>query len=504
MNSMKTNDKVTVTFGTKTLEADKGTRLSQVAGTWELCGGRGICGKCKLIAHGEVSPLSERERELLTPDEIKMGVRLGCIATAEGDCTILPMGENDSANILSEGVMPHFEVSPAFSEYGAAIDIGTTTLAARLYDVRGVCVADSSMLNPQIKYGADVISRISHSLEGGGNELCSAVCGAIDQMLCDMARDAKISPQSIDAVTLTGNTAMLYFATDTCPSALSKAPFEADRLFGESICAEKMGIKSLLPQTEIYLAPCISAFVGGDVVCAILASELCDSTKTEFLCDIGTNGEMALWHNGMLTVCSTAAGPAFEGVGISMGMRAARGAVDRVVTAGGRLEAHVIGDCEAVGICAGGLVDAVSCLLQNETLDETGCLDDEPAYITKTVTLTGRDIRMVQLAKSAICAGIETLLNEAKIGVSDVHNLNIAGGFGKHLNIKNAVLIGLLPKINTDSVRLVGNAALSGACMLTLNKALRQKCEHIAKRAVTLDLAQNKFFADCFTMGIMF
>lgn len=170
----------------------------------------------------------------------------------------------------------------------------------------------------------------------------------------------------------------------------------------------------LHPATPVYLPPCISAFVGADITCAILATQLCEG-NTALLAGIGTNGEMALWHDGKLTVCSTAAGPAFDGVGISMGMRGADGAIDKVTLSEGALQAHILGNGPPVGICGSGLVDAVACLLENGILDESGCLEDDSVVIADPVALIPKDIRMLQLAKSAICAGLVTLIDDAKI-----------------------------------------------------------------------------------------
>jgi uncharacterized 2Fe-2S/4Fe-4S cluster protein (DUF4445 family) len=297
---------------------------------------------------------------------------------------------------------------------------------------------------------------------------------------------------------------MLHLLTNTSPEPLSHAPFAAERLFGEILSAKELGLCSLSDNASIYLPPCIAAFVGADTVCAILASGMCGSDNTSLLTDIGTNGEMALLRNGELHVCSTAAGPAFEGVGISMGMRGGVGAIDKVMLQNGMPFAHVIGNVPPVGICGSGLVDAIACLLMNETLDETGYLDDDTVEISDPVVLTQQDIRMVQLAKSAICAGIRTLLHKSQITAADISVFYIAGGFGSYLDIKNAGRIGLIPNELTSKVKVIGNAALTGAAMLLLDKELSDKASAITKNVKVADLATDPFFAEEYMTGMLF
>ncbi|MBR7097790.1 MAG: DUF4445 domain-containing protein, partial [Clostridia bacterium] len=384
-----------------------------------------------------------------------------------------------------------------------AVDIGTTTLAARLYDSKGTLLSETSRLNPQQEWGADVISRIEAALDGKQGSLATAIRVAVNDILSKLSIQASIEPTAIDSVVITGNTVMLSLLTKESVEPFSHAPFDAKRLFGETLTAEQLELSALSPNTSVYLPPCISAFVGADTTCAILATELTKQNVPTLLADIGTNGEMALWNDGKLTVCSTAAGPAFEGVGISMGMRGAEGAIDKVTVSNGTLQAHVIGDAEPKGICGSGLVDAVACMLDEEILDESGFLENEPFEIKAPVTLTQKDIRMLQLAKSAICAGLMTLMENDRLTPSDVPILSIAGGFGNYLNMESAARIGLLPKALAEHAKAVGNAALGGAVMLLLNETYRAKAEVLTKNAVTLDLSSNHTFSEFYMSGMM-
>ena len=497
------NDMIKIVVNGESRSVPSGLTLSEITSGEAPCGGHGKCGKCKVRARGNLSAPSEAELRLLTEDELKNGIRLACMTYAEGDCEVETLASSADTQIVTGGTSVGFELKPTFKKYGVAIDIGTTTLAARLYDAKGTVIAEYSRLNPQSEWGADVISRIEASMGGKRDELAESILAALDEMTVALASSAKVDTKEIDCVVITGNTVMLSLLTREDVEPFSHAPFEAKRLFGETLSAKEIGIISLAPDAFVYLPNCISAFVGADTVCALLATDLCGS-DCAMLADIGTNGEMALSYNGSLTVCSTAAGPAFEGVGISMGMRGAVGAIDKVRLVGDMLEAHVIGGGEAVGICGSGLVDAAAAMLEAEIIDETGTLDDDPFILKSPVSLSGKDIRMLQLAKSAICAGLMTLAENAGLEPEDIPKLYIAGGFGNYLNKESAAQIGMLPRSLAESSETVGNAALVGASMLLLNSDMIGKAKLMAENAHTIDLSKDKGFSEKFMMGMMF
>ena len=467
------------------------------------CAGHGFCGKCRVIATGSLSAPSSAEQAHLTIDEFARGVRLACCTRLEGDCQVI-LSDRTNSQICLSGVMDAVTLRPCFHAYGAAVDIGTTTLAASLYGVDGTLLAQASGTNPQAAWGADVISRIEAALKGEGGVLAACIRRAIDRLLDEMASQARIASSEIDALVITGNTAMLYLFTETSPESLSHAPFTAERLFGE-ICSDaaSLGLTSC-PSAPVYLPRCMSAFVGADITTALLASGICGKAGTRMLVDIGTNGEMALWHKEKLFCCSTAAGPAFEGAGLSMGMHGQDGAVDHVSIRNGILLPHVIGGGLPSGICGSGVIDALACLLEIDALDETGLLETAPASIAPPVELTQRDVRMVQLAKSAVSAGLRTLMHTVNISCSDVAELAVAGGFGSYLNPANAGRIGLIPEELVPKVRILGNAALSGASMLLLDRKLISACERLAQRAETLELSANPIFTQYYTDGMFF
>ena len=497
---------ITVTVNGQSISAVSGLTLSEIVRGEKPCGGHGKCGKCKVIATGDLSPLTEAERDILSADELGRHVRLACMTRVLGDCTVITEAAEETEQIVTDGALPEMEIQPIFSRYGVAMDIGTTTLAARLYDAAGKCLAVASRINPQQIWGADVVSRIEAALGGKATDLASAIRAALHSMLAELADKALIGSQDIDGVVITGNTVMLSLLTAQSVEPFSHAPFAAERLFGETLSAKDLDLSCLRADTPVYLPPCISAFVGADATCAILATRLCkgdNAVPAAMLVDIGTNGEMALWHNDKLTVCSTAAGPAFEGVGVSMGMRGAVGAIDRVRVEDDWLQAHVIGDVTPIGICGSGLVDAVACMLDLEILDEGGYLEYDTFTIQAPVCITPKDIRMLQLAKSAICAGLVTLLRSEGMTSADVSTLYISGGFGSYLNKDSASRIGLVPAGLAARSTTVGNAALAGAAMLLLNKDMATRAVTVAQGATILDLATNPIFADQYMAGMM-
>ena len=480
-----------ILFNKNEYDVPRGTKIGDLPFVEKQCGGKGICGKCKVKASGFLSPLSDNEKRLLSPKEIAEGIRLACETVIFGEAEIESRQSLD-AQIVTEGIMPDYELEPRFKNYGVSIDIGTTTVASRLYDSKGTLLMEETCLNPQIAVGADVVTRMEHALAGEDTRLREMILECIDGILQKFLMTA----ESIDGIVICGNTVMLSFLTGTNVYSMSRAPFTAQSLFGETVSAGELGLKSIKPETEIYLSKCISAFVGGDVSCAILASGML-KRQNAFLVDMGTNGEMALWNNGELTVCSTAAGPVFEGAGIKNGMRAEKGAISRVKLKDNEMFVKVIGDVEPVGICGGGLIDAVSCLIEKGDLDESGYMDED-RKIASDVEVTRGDIRNVQLAKSAIRAGIEALLSHKKISARDIEVFKISGGFGKHLDIKNAISIGLLPE--NICAEAIGNGALAGASALLLDKKMSDHFEN----AKTLELAGNPVFVDKYMEHMLF
>ena len=263
------NDKINVILNGKPMLAVSGVTLSEIIKGERPCGGHGRCGKCKVVAKGKLSALSDSELSLLTAEELDRGVRLACMTQALGDCEIVTLDSLGGENILSGGAMPKLDAKPLFKRYGVAVDIGTTSLAARLYGSDGNILAEAAAINPQQCWGADVISRIEAAMDGRARELAVSVRSAVNCLIAELAERSKIEAKDIDAAVITGNTVMLSFLTEQSVEPLSHAPFEAQRLFGETLYASELELTALSSDVPVYLPPCISAFVGAPVMAPI-------------------------------------------------------------------------------------------------------------------------------------------------------------------------------------------------------------------------------------------
>ncbi len=450
------------------------------------CGGRGTCGKCAVLSLiGAVSPPNSAEQ--------KAGTRLACQARLWGDCeAVLPVQAEWRA--IQTGETGQALGHPMAGRYGAAVDLGTTTIVARVYDLAtGETLGESAMLNPQTAVGADVMARISAALAWSLTKLQTQAQTAVLAAVAAACEKANIP--GADALVVAGNTAMLYLLTGRSPDTLAVAPFQADHLFGED---------TYLMDTPLYLPPCAGAFMGGDLTCAALSTELCEHTETRLLMDIGTNAELMLWHGGKLYATSASAGPVFEGGEISQGVGGVTGAIDKVWAENGTLGSHVLGGGKPIGICGSGIIDAVAALLRLGRIDKTGAADAEVLSIREGIRLTAKDIRAVQLAKGAIAAGVETLLDTAGIGPADVTRLELAGGFGSHLRVPSAVAIGLIPAALSGKAHAVGNASLAGAAALLLDTRLRTQAEQIAGMAQVIQLGGSETFEKRFLAAMDF
>lgn len=491
----------------RVLSEDKGILLSAVLADHTSfdhpCGGAGKCLACRIKARGHLSPPGPVERDALGAEKLAQGWRLACLTRALGDVE-LELGDKGLGQIQSQAVLPDFAYDPLYRHHGVAVDIGTTTLCAQLF-AGPEMVAEVSRKNPQTAFGADVISRIDASLKGRGEELAAAIGGALREMTHELCEQHSIVQSQVEVLVITGNTTMLYLLTGRSPASLSAAPFQADHSFGEFLPAYAFpGRLGLSPEAKIYLPRCISAFVGADITTAILASGMTAQEETTLLVDIGTNGEMGLWHGGQLFVCSTAAGPAFEGVGLACGTYGLPGAIDRVWVEGEEIHFSTIGGQEALGLCGSGVVAAVAALLATEQIEESGYMEAEQYAFSDDVFISAEDVRKVQLAKAAIRAGMETLLAEASLSWDEVSRLYLAGGFGSFLNLESAAAIGLLPPSVIPRTQVLDNAALGGATMILRNQAFMEETTKLAQSAHSLSLDTSPVFMESYVEQMMF
>ena len=380
---------------------------------------------------------------------------------------------------------------------GAAVDIGTTTLAGYLLDLTsGELLASAGALNPQRAHGADVCSRMDFAAAGDGAVLLrDEIIKAIGSLIGDLCQKAGRGANEIYRMALAGNTVMLHFLMGFETKTLAVAPFVpvsvSPRRFPARIICPDAGTGAVAE-----LLPCVAAYVGADTVAAALAANMDGGGGTSLLIDLGTNGEIVLRHEGRLYACSAAAGPAFEGGGISCGMPGIDGAVDSFSLDGGAL---TIGSKPPAGLCGTGLVDVAAELLRAGIIDETGRLSDGQDFeIAPGVTLTQADIRALQCAKAAVAAGIRVLLQEAGASPDEVETLYLAGGFGTFMNAQNAAAIGLIPSAAAN-VSCIGNAAGMGAVADVLSQKVSARAAAMEMNYVELssNAAFNEFYTDC-------
>ena len=440
------------------------------AGVEFPCGGESACGGCKVrVLEGEV-PVTAAMRDAIGENEIRDGWRLACCASAAG--RVVVEVEQWSLPVLSdEASVP---IEPRAGR-GAAIDLGTTTLVVQVVDLSsGEILRVETALNPQARYGADVMTRLEYDLHRPG-ELGRLIREELGRML---------GGEPLREVLVAGNTAMhhLFCGLDVRP--LTHAPFVSRTLGGYRFESSDLG----WPGPAEFL-PCLGGFVGSDLLCGIVATRLDEQTRPRALFDIGTNGEVVVGSAQGIVCASTAAGPAFEGGRIGAGMRAGTGAIDSVHVRDGGLACHVIGGVAARGVCGSGLVDAAACGVELGLIAANGRLTnaDKRLPLADGVALTQSDIRELQLAKGAMAAGLRMLAG------GGVDKLCLAGAFGNYIRQTSARAIGLLPA--DLPVEPVGNSALRGARMLLLAPSTRQaRLRKIAALSRHVELARDPDF----------
>jgi len=418
---------------------------------------------------------------------------------------------------------------------GLAVDLGTTTLAASLMDLStGRELGIESTMNPQVRFGDDVISRILYADDHpeGKQQLSYAVIEVINELIAKLCDKFGVAAENIYEISVSGNTTMEHLLCGLAVKQLGQLPFVPACARGLVLKAGELGIK-IHPAGSAYIFPVIGGFVGGDTVACLLASSSLITGPATLLVDVGTNGEIVLCHDGKMMAASTAAGPAFEGARISCGMRASCGAIEKVVF-NNDVRLGIIGGCEAAGLCGSGLIDLVAEMLRAGIVSETGGIltgsdlpadlpeklaervkldsDSKPCFVLKEatdscaeITLTQRDIRELQLGTGAIRAGISILLRQAGLDATDLSKVIMAGGFGNFIRRSNAQRIGLLPgNISHQKIQYVGNASLQGARLALLSTTLRKNAENLARQASHVELSQDMNFQMEFAEAMIF
>jgi len=619
--------KITFLPDKKNIEVNKGTTILEALEKVGInintpCGGKGVCGKCKVLVVEGITTASI-EKELLSEGEIEKGFRFACQTKVFKDSIIgIPLEIRlDFNNVFSsklKGDTHHIKKSfsidsdlrkvfldlekpslddqrsdwerikdglslkkienilnlkvpidilkkipdllrksdfkititlqnneiidiesgdTAKNSYGIAFDIGTTTVAGYLVDLEsGIELSAAAKTNPQVVYGDDVISRVGFAQQNkdGLLKLQKEIVNTLNGIIKETAQRAKISSDNIYKMSIAGNTCMQHLLLGLNPSYIASSPYIP--VIKEDLSIKTKDIPKLIlkPNTNIYMLPNISAYVGADIAAGILATCMWKKEKNILFLDLGTNGEIVLSARGKLWACSTAAGPAFEGARISSGMRAAEGAIDKVKMDHKSFAYSVIKDDKVRGICGSGLIDLIAEMLRLGLINKSGRLTDREGCNAELgeeirkriikgqkgnkfllvegketengdpVFLTQKDIREVQLAKAAIFAGIKILLKEVNILPEDIQEILLAGAFGNFIDKESARRIGLIPYLSLKKIKSVGNTAGRGAEIALLSEKMKKVCRDTAREVQYVELSSRSDFQDEFMDAMFF
>jgi len=586
-----------------------------------VCGGKGTCGKCRIIIlNDKNASYNEKEKNILTKDEIKHGIRLACqqifdrnltiyipssslseeqklcIEGQELDITANPPCNKYFLNLkkatlkdtkpdftrINESLKKEYKIDAKTIDfkalaqmpliirenlwkitatlrenmgkneiilieggnktkrsYGIAIDLGTTKIAILLIDLlTGKTIDRMGIINPQIRFGEDVMSRLNFAMQNELNlkKIQGVVIESLNSAIGKLCNKNKLTPQEIVEITLVGNTAMYHLFLGLPVKALSISPFLTLTSEAIHLKAREIGI-NISEGAYLYILPPIAGFVGSDHLAMILATRLYEQKGNCIGIDIGTNTEISLKTNKGIVSVSTASGPAFEGAHIRYGMRAAPGAIEKVSIDSKTYIPTVktIDDKKPVGICGSGILDSIAELLKTGIIDRRGrfrtnkgcCLckdsngnfqyvlwpqlhgklDYKPKYAgcsDRYISINQKDIVEIQLAKSAIRTGIEVLLENNGIEFGDIDKIIIAGAFGSYIDPRNVINIGMFPKVSLKKIIQVGNAAGVGAKMILVSKKERKLAEEIAQKVRYLELTLHPTFSDYFASSTFF
>lgn len=546
------NDTIQITFPAenRTVTVPAGRSLLdmlRLAGIYidAPCGGRGTCGKCLVSVDGKAPRLActcypDRDITAALPPADGRIIREENADFADyEDADSAGYKRADSIHYERADSAEYESADPEGEHFLAAADIGTTTVV--LFLVResdGKTIAVSSCTNPQTAYGADVITRIHEVLAHGSDTLTGCIRNAVDRLLTEASLRAGISPGRIRALSVVGNTCMHHLFLGIPVHTLAHAPYHPAVTHALKKTASQLGLYAC-PGADVYTPPNISGFVGGDTVACMTYTRLDRQPEWTLLLDIGTNGEIVLGCSKRLIACSAAAGPAFEGAGISCGMRGTEGAVIHAAWSEGAWELETVGDAPPAGICGSGLLDITAALLESGQMEPSGLLTEggpvvlagdchatpaqdrtevpaqdrrfipaqdcpEAPAERHTVELTQKDIRALQLAKAAICAGIRLLCSHARIRLDDIRTVLLAGAFGSSLSPDSACAIGLIPPGLRGRIRPIGNAAGEGARLLVLHEEEKEYAQALAAKTEYLELASCRQFQDTFVDELEF
>ena len=598
--------KITIKEGESLLEALR----SQGQDIFTMCGGRGTCGKCRVVVLKgtyELAGPKQTEKALLSKEDLNSGYRLSCLTRAIRPTTleirIPPESEQSQQRLMVSGTAPAVRLVPAVRKifiklpppslqdtmadlerltevlkkktgldhleigydtlkelpyllrtgcwevttstfrdkeiigiqagddsnscFGFAVDIGTTKIAGYLVDLTtGKTVVTVSSLNPQAKFGADIISRITYSMKGkeAAVEVTRCIIDAVNRLIREACEKSGLSPQDIADITVAGNTAMHHMFLGVTPRYLSLSPYPAVLRRGLEIRATDLGLQTA-PDSRAYLFPVIAGFVGGDAVADIIATEIHLARDLSMLIDIGTNAEIILGNSKGLLACSCASGPAFEGAHIKQGMRASQGAIEKIWIDPQTLDVsyRAIGGIEPVGICGSAIVEGVAEMFRAGIVDSRGricvgrdtqrirevdgtmefmIVDRSLTGIDDDIVITQSDVREIQLAKAAVYTGISILMKRMQVKPEEIRRIFLAGAFGTYIDPSSARDIGMFPDIPLSRIQFVGNTAGAGARMALISTPIREIAEKVLHKTRYVELGADSEFQKEFMSAI--
>ena len=491
------------------------------------CGGRGTCKGCIVKVNNEnLNPLTEVEKKAIK----KTGFRLACQARIanEGEDIYVEIPSYAKFKILERGKLKKIPLNPFIKKrstslgekifwknkeigpyngeiYGLALDIGTTTLSMVWVDLeKGDELFVSSMLNPQLRYGDNIIDRINYAKMGRQKHLEKTIREGVNKMI----KEVPLNSKNIYELVIVGNTAMRDIFIGNSVEKLGESPFEPISLNPVNKIAAELNL-AINPKARIYALPLTGHFVGADALGAILATEIHLKSEISMMIDIGTNTEIALGNKDSIIVTSCASGPAFEGSGVKCGTGAVEGAIQRAnITENLEIDYNTINNAPPIGICGSGLIDILANMLDRKIIDWTGKFKKgiTKFVITKEnkIFIDGEDIDNLKLAKSAISVGTKIVTRHLGINIDDIEKLYLAGAFGTYINSENALKIGLLPNIPLKRIFRVGNAAMEGARQALISKEKRKEAEKTPKKIKHVRLEMEKDFHDRFVEELCF
>ena len=590
-----------------TVEVEEGTTIAEAAQHVDvfinnLCGGEGVCGKCRVQVTKGRAEAEEHAKSFFSPDELMKGYVLACQTPVHDDLEIVipPESRMEDSKIMiggateetgktelnpivkkiylelpsptSEDNVPDIErisrelrkqlgwhafdialdclqnlsdklrqndwkitvtlarkgdgyrilkidaLDTSQSNYGVALDVGTTTVVVQLVDLNtGKVLGSEGCHNQQASYGEDVISRVIFACGKGGLEpVQHAVIKNINQLIRKVCKEKDVPIDEINAVVAAGNTTMSHFLLGLSPCSIRLDPYVPTADEFPMIRAEEIGIQ-INPRGILQTIPCVASYVGGDIVAGVVSCGMPEHEEVRGLIDIGTNGEIAIGNKDWLVCCSASAGPAFEGGGTRCGMRAIKGAIEKVLILDGRLEYHTIGEAKPRGICGSGLIDCIYELVKNGIIDPGGKFhrdrpddrlrieDNIPEYIIAfpnetesgaAVVITESDIDNLLKSKGAVFAAIKSLTDYIGLGFDMIETFYVAGGFGSFLDISKSIAIGLLPDIPRERIQFIGNSSLTGARMSLLSESAMETCINVSRSMTNIELSTYQPFTD--------